>query len=73
MCNLGVRPTFDEKDFVAEIHFFVEDINSLYNLEIEIEFLERIRDEQKFENADHLIQQLKKDKLYCKQLMKKYI
>jgi len=73
MCNLGVRPTFDEKDFVAEIHFFIEDINNLYDLEIEIEFLERIRDEQKFENADYLIQQLKKDKSYCKQLMKKYI
>ncbi|HJL75316.1 MAG TPA: bifunctional riboflavin kinase/FAD synthetase, partial [Candidatus Marinimicrobia bacterium] len=51
MCNLGIRPTFDENDFVAEIHFFTEDINNLYKQEIEIEFLERIRDEQKFENA----------------------
>lgn len=73
MCNLGVRPTFNEKNFVAEIHFFAEDINNLYNREIEIEFLERIRDEQKFDNADHLVQQLKKDKSYCNQLLQKYL
>lgn len=73
MCNLGVRPTFDENDFVAEIHFFTEDINNLYNQEIEIEFLERIRDEQKFENADQLVQQLKKDRRYCNQLIQKYL
>ncbi|MAD52296.1 MAG: bifunctional riboflavin kinase/FAD synthetase [Candidatus Marinimicrobia bacterium] len=73
MCNLGVRPTFDENDFVAEIHFFTEDINNLYKQEIEIEFLERIRDEQKFENADQLVQQLNKDKRYCNQLIQKYL
>ena len=69
MCNLGTRPTFEEIDFVAEIHFFAENINNLYNKEIEIEFLERIRDEQKFEDAEHLVEQLTKDKNYCNQLL----
>lgn len=73
MCNLGVRPTFNEEDFVSEIHFFSENIQNLYDSEIEIEFLERIRDEQKFDDASHLVEQLKKDKQYCKQLMKKYL
>lgn len=73
MCNLGVRPTFDEKKFVAEIHFFAADINNIYNQDIEIEFLERIRDEQKFKDADHLVDQLKKDRSYCNQLMQKYL
>jgi len=73
MCNLGVRPTFDENDFVAEIHFFTENINNLYKQKIEIEFLERIREEQKFENADQLVQQLNNDKRYCNQLIHKYL
>ncbi len=72
MCNLGVRPTFNEKDFVAEIHFFSSELNDIYGSEIDIEFLERIRDEIKFDNAEDLIQQLKKDKNYSMQLMKKY-
>jgi len=37
------------------------------------ELVERIRDEQKFDNADHLVQQLKKDKSYCNQLLQKYL
>lgn len=73
MCNLGVRPTFNEEDFVAEIHFFSENIYNLYESTIEIEFLERIRDEKKFDNASLLVEQLKHDKSYCKQLMKKYL
>ncbi len=72
MCNLGTRPTFNEKEFVAEVHFFSHDLNDLYDKEIEIEFLERIRDEIKFENADELVNQLIKDKHYCKNLIKKY-
>jgi len=73
MCNLGTRPTFDEKDFVAEIHFFTPDFNDLYDKEIEIEFLERIRDEIKFETPEQLVSQLKIDKQYCSELMKKYL
>ncbi|MCH7612339.1 MAG: bifunctional riboflavin kinase/FAD synthetase [Candidatus Marinimicrobia bacterium] len=73
MCNLGIRPTFNEKDFVAEIHFFSQDLNDLYDKEIEIEFLERIRDEIKFDKPEQLINQLQKDKQFCNELMKKYL
>ncbi len=73
MCNLGTRPTFDEKDFVAEIHFFSHDLNDLYENEIEIEFLERIRDEIKFDKPEQLVNQLHKDKQFCNELMKKYL
>ncbi|NOZ04144.1 MAG: bifunctional riboflavin kinase/FAD synthetase [FCB group bacterium] len=72
MCNLGVRPTFGEKDFVMEVHFFDSDMNDLYNQEITIEFLERIRDEKKFASQEELIKQLKKDKQYCLKLLTKY-
>ncbi len=73
MCNLGTRPTFNEKDFVAEVHFFSQDLNNLYDKEIEIEFLERIRDEIKFDKPKQLINQLQNDKQFCKELLKKYL
>ena len=72
MCNLGFRPTFDETDFVMEVHFFNMNSCEIYGMLIEIEFLERIRDEIKFSNPKELIKQLNKDKEYCMRLMQKY-
>ena len=73
MCNLGYRPTFGENEFVMEIHFFDSDkANDLYDKTIQIQFLERIRDEHKFESADLLIRQLEKDREYCYSRMNVY-
>ncbi|HIB27107.1 MAG TPA: bifunctional riboflavin kinase/FAD synthetase [Candidatus Marinimicrobia bacterium] len=72
MCNLGVRPTFGETDFVMEAHFIDQDLDNLYNKRITVEFLERIRDEKKFSNPQELIKQLNKDKEFCMRLMQKY-
>lgn len=73
MCNLGYRPTFGEEQFVMEIHFFDSDkTKDLYNKIIEIQFLERIRDEKKFDNPEDLIQQLEQDREYCYSRMNVY-
>jgi riboflavin kinase/FMN adenylyltransferase len=72
MCNLGYRPTFDEGKFVMEVHFFDFHDIDLYSQNIRIEFLERIRDEIKFESKDDLISQLTRDKKYCLGLLDKY-
>ena len=72
MCNLGVRPTFGETDFVMEAHFIDEKLDNLYDKTITVEFLERIRDEKKFSNPQELIKQLNKDKEFCMRLMQKY-
>ena len=72
MCNLGVRPTFDETNFVMEVHFIDEKLDDLYGKKITVEFLERIRDEQKFSHSQELIKQLNKDKQFCMRLMQKY-
>ena len=72
MCNLGVRPTFDESDFVMEAHFFENNVDDIYGKTITVEFLERVRDEQKFSNPEELIEQLKKDKDICMRLIQKY-
>ncbi|MEA1881407.1 MAG: riboflavin kinase, partial [Candidatus Marinimicrobia bacterium] len=69
---LGFRPTFEETDFVMEVHFFDLELDDLYGKKITVEFLERIRDEKKFPVPQDLIKQLKKDKQFCMRLMQKY-
>ena len=72
MCNFGTRPTFNERELVMEINFFTSSLDDIYNREIYVEFLERIRDEKKFDNPDQLVQQLHQDRKYCLELKKKY-
>jgi riboflavin kinase / FMN adenylyltransferase len=60
--NLGIRPTMakDKSQRTLEIHLldFNEDI---YGQEIEIRFLQYLRPEKKFANADALVQQIQID------------
>lgn len=72
MCNLGLRPTFDNEGFVMEVHFFNEIEEELYGHQIMVEFLERIRDERKFDSSQALIKQLEKDRQHCFELLAKY-
>jgi len=72
MCNFGVRPTFNEIELVLEVHFFHDDFVDLYDNEIRVEFLERIRDEKKFPSPDDLKAQLINDKNKCLELQGKY-
>ena len=60
MMNIGTNPTVDGKTRSIEVHFF--DFNKdIYNSELKIEFLKRLRSEQKYENLEALKMQLKKD------------
>ena len=72
MCNIGIRPTFGEKNLVMEIHFFHERIPNLYGKKVKVEFLERIRDEKKFPTSKDLIKQLKIDKQTCLEISGNY-
>jgi riboflavin kinase/FMN adenylyltransferase len=62
MMNIGTNPTVDGKTHSIEVHFFniKEDI---YDTELKIEFLKRLRSEQKFKNLETLKIQLKTDKV----------
>jgi riboflavin kinase/FMN adenylyltransferase len=61
MMNIGFNPTVDGQNQSIEIHYF--DFNAdLYNQEIRVSILQRIRSEQKFESIDLLKEQLEKDK-----------
>ncbi len=59
--NIGLRPTFKDdglKTIEAHILDFNEDI---YDKEIEIIFIDRLRDEKKFDSKESLIEQIKSD------------
>jgi riboflavin kinase/FMN adenylyltransferase len=63
MLNIGTRPTFnnnaDNRSIEVNIFNFSENI---YGEEIIINFIDKIRDEQKFDGIESLIAQLKEDK-----------
>ena len=69
MTNVGIRPTFNEKKFVMEVHILSDKFGNLYDKNFYIEFLDKIRDEIKFDSKDLLIKQIEKDKEVCTKLV----
>ena len=62
MCNIGCRPTVGTGNArTIETHIFDFD-EDIYGLDMKITFIERIREEQRFESLDELKAQLTKDK-----------
>lgn len=59
--NIGVRPTVtEEKKRTIEVHI-MDFYRDIYNEEIEVTFVERLRDEKKFPSVEALTDQIKKD------------
>lgn len=66
MLNLGVNPTIDDKG-IATIEVNLLDFESdLYGKSIRVQFLERIRDELKFNNLEELKNQIKLDEEFTR-------
>lgn len=61
MLNIGTRPTIDGTTETIEVNIFNFNQN-IYNKTVRIEFYERIRNEQKFEQFSDLKKQLEIDK-----------
>lgn len=61
MMNIGFNPTVDGSSKSIEIHFF-DFKDDLYGQNIQVDILERIRDEHKFNSLEELKTQLLKDK-----------
>ena len=61
MMNIGVKPTLGENKLSIEVHLLNFD-KDIYNQKIQVNVLERLRDEQKFESFDALKTQIESDK-----------
>jgi riboflavin kinase/FMN adenylyltransferase len=61
VASFGTRPTVDDGPPLLEVHLLDFDGN-LYGQEMEVEFIERIRDERKFDSLSSLAAQMKRDK-----------
>jgi riboflavin kinase/FMN adenylyltransferase len=68
--NIGNRPTFqDSESIILEVHIF-DFSENIYDKEIKVEFVDRIRDEQKFNSKEELIEQINRDKAVALQILK---
>ena len=72
MMNIGIRPTISAKNNQIETHLFNFNGN-LYDHEMTLEILEKIRDEKKFESIEKLKIQLDIDKKHCQKLIPQYL
>ena len=61
MMNIGMNPTVKGKIQTIEVHFLNFD-KDIYGENIQIELLQRLRDEVKFESVEALKAQLSNDK-----------
>ncbi|MFO8067877.1 MAG: riboflavin kinase [Bacteroidales bacterium] len=61
MLNIGVRPTLNLEKLTIEAHL-IDYRGDLYDQDLSIHFISRIRDEMKFANTDELSKQLETDK-----------
>jgi riboflavin kinase/FMN adenylyltransferase len=60
VASLGFRPTVNGTEPLLEAHLFDYE-GSLYGRELEVEFVAKLRDEEKFASLDALVQQMHRD------------
>ena len=71
VASLGLRPTFyDKKKPLLEVHIFDFD-RDIYGHYIQVDFLHKIRDEEKFISSEALIEQMHLDSDAAKKVFKK--
>jgi len=60
VANLGTRPTIGGTQLLLEVHLFDFD-QSIYGHAVEVEFIAKLREEQRFDSFESLQQQIQKD------------
>ena len=69
MMNIGTNPTVGGKEKTIEANFFGID-KDLYNKQLRVEMLVRIRDEKKFDSVEDLKTAMKQDRAFSLQYIK---
>lgn len=60
VASLGIRPTVNGREPLLEAHLFDFD-GDLYGKRIQVEFVEKLRDEEKFADLDAMVKQIDRD------------
>lgn len=68
---IGANLTFNESYNRAEV-YLLDFQGDLYDKEIEVEILKKIREVEKFDSAQALVEQMKKDELVARDFFKSY-
>lgn len=67
IANIGIRPTINGKTAILEVNLFDFDQN-IYGQYLQVEFIEKIRDEAKFDSLSALQAQIEQDICIAKQI-----
>jgi riboflavin kinase/FMN adenylyltransferase len=59
--SVGVRPTFEQAGKLLVEAYLLDFEGDLYGETLRLSFLERLRDEERFESAEELVQQMRRD------------
>ncbi|MBR1933175.1 MAG: bifunctional riboflavin kinase/FAD synthetase [Prevotella sp.] len=67
--NIGMRPTFSGHERTLEVNIF-DFIGNLYDRQLTVAFIERLREERHFDSPAALTEQMKKDAEAAKRILK---
>ncbi len=71
--NVGVRPTFETQPVPLRVETHLLDFTGdLYGKEMRLNFLRRLRDEQRFPDIQALVEQIHADILTARQVLTQY-
>jgi riboflavin kinase/FMN adenylyltransferase len=68
---IGTRPTFSERERLLEVHMFDKTVH-LYGEDIAVYFIERVRGDMTFDNAQDLVGQMDRDGLRARDILQNY-
>jgi riboflavin kinase/FMN adenylyltransferase len=72
VANIGYSPTFDDHVFTVEVHIL--DFNrNIYEKDIRVNFIERIRDEKRFDSIEELKSQIQEDILEARRILTNHL
>ncbi|MBW3613156.1 MAG: bifunctional riboflavin kinase/FMN adenylyltransferase [Chloroflexi bacterium] len=69
LVSVGVRPTFEDDGRVLVEAFLLDWDGDLYDAELDVELVARLRDELRFESAEALVEQMRRDEEDARRLV----
>lgn len=69
--NIGVRPTFDSSSLTTRVETHILDFDrDIYGTNLRLQFLKRLRDEIRFKDVHHLVNQILQDTVTARDILK---